>query len=102
MRWCVAPFDPASHAGAGVVGISASMPQLDSIKQRVLEIVYERGPLNDGAIAPEIVDQWAASDVAPHTAELAADGLIEESEFAPGRWQITDAGRRTLGHDPGR
>ena len=47
------------------------MAELGSVKHRILEIVYERGPLSDGAIAPEIVDQWEASDVAPHTAALA-------------------------------
>lgn len=69
---------------------------MDSIKQRILEIIGEQGPVGDEAISGQIVDQWSADDVEPHTRELAEQGYIKESEFAPNRWQITDKGREYL------
>jgi DNA-binding PadR family transcriptional regulator len=69
----------------------------------ILELLYERGPMSDEALSTEVIgDQGSASDVAPMTTELERQGLIKESEFAPHRWQITDNGRRAIGHEPGR
>ena len=57
----------------------------------ILELLYERGPMSDEALSTEVIgDQGSASGVAPMTTELERRGLIEESEVASHRWQITD------------
>jgi|SRR5579875_601586 len=67
-------------------------------RRAILKLLSDRGPFDDDSIAKEIIgDQHAsASDVEASIADLAADGLIEESDFAPGRWQITDEGAKAL------
>ena len=67
----------------------------------VLDTIFRMGPVNDETIAGELGDNVSTGDVFDRTEALAKVGLIEESEFAPGRWQITDEGRRRLGHGPG-
>jgi len=68
----------------------------------VLDTLYRIGSAGDQEIANALADNVPVEDVAEATTALAAEGLIEESAAAPRRWQITDAGRRHLGHDPGR
>ena len=81
----------------------ASAQANEGRKRRILELLHERGPISDEDLSTEVVGhQGSAEDVAPMTAELSDDGLIEPSTFAPRRWQITDKGRRFLGDDPGR
>ena len=73
------------------------MTPLESVQERIVELIAESGPVGDAWLGPQIVDSWEASDVAPHTQALKDAGLIEESEAAPGRWQVTDAGRQLVG-----
>ena len=69
---------------------------MDSIKQRFLEVIAERGPVSDDTLAGELGDQVAESEAQPHTAWLAENGYVEASEFAPGRWQATNKGQEYL------
>jgi hypothetical protein len=72
-------------------------------KGYILDLLRERGPMDDEALSTEVIgDQGSASHVAPMTAELAADGLIVTSEIATNCWQITDKGRRARGENPDR
>jgi hypothetical protein len=59
-----------------------------------LDKLAESGPLSDESLSDSLGDQASAADAAPITDQLAKDGLIQESEFAPRRWQITDAGQQ--------
>lgn len=67
----------------------------------ILDLLREKGPLSDETLAGLVIgDQGQATEVAPLTNELEVNGLIKPSEFAQGRWQITDAGRRIRGDNP--
>jgi hypothetical protein len=75
----------------------------DGQEEYILDLLYERGPMSDEDLAVEVIgDQATAADIEHLTTELYEDTLIARSEAASGRWQITDAGRRRRGHEPGR
>jgi len=64
----------------------------------ILELLYGRGPLSDDALSTEIIgDQGEADQVAPLTAELEAQGLIEDSEVAPRAGRSPTRAERPLG-----
>jgi hypothetical protein len=66
---------------------------ITAVQRRILELVYERG-LGDESLAPELWDQATASDVNSMTTDLEVRGIRGN----PRAWQITDEGRRVLGH----
>jgi hypothetical protein len=69
---------------------------MDSLRQRILEIVLDQRSVADETIALQVKDELAGSDIAVHTKRLQSQGLITLTALASGRWQITDAGRRAL------
>jgi hypothetical protein len=76
---------------------------MDDRAAYILDLLRERGPMSDDSLATEVVgDQGSANEVSPITQKLLADGLIAPSQFAKDRWEITDAGRRARGDEPGR
>gem|GEM_PF-4542862 len=70
--------------------------QMESIKQRILEIVLDQRSVADETIAMQVSDELDGSDIAVHTKRLQKQGLITLTALASGRWQITDAGRNAL------
>lgn len=70
--------------------------RMETIKQRILEIVLDQRSVADETIAPQVVDELDGSDIAMHTKRLREQGLITLPALASGRWQITDAGRKAL------
>jgi len=70
--------------------------RMESLKQRILEIVLDQRSVADETIALQVADELDGSDIAVHTKRLQRQGLIELPPLASGRWQITDAGRSAL------
>jgi len=64
--------------------------------REILQLLAEEGPFNDQTIAQGLGGGISTGDVFETTEHLASQGWIEESEFAPGRWQITDLGREEI------
>jgi len=62
-------------------------------EHEILRLLVAEGPFNDETIAERLGGELTTGDVFETTEDLADRGLIEESEFAPGRWQISDTGR---------
>lgn len=69
---------------------------MQAIPRRILEIVLDQRSVTDHTIALQVSDQCTASEVAAHTGRLEQQGLIAQSDFAAGRWHVTDAGRSAL------
>jgi hypothetical protein len=69
---------------------------MDSIQQRILEIVLDQRSVADETIALQVADELGGTDISVHTKRLERRGLITLPPLASGRWQITDAGRDAL------
>ncbi len=72
---------------------------LDETHRRILQIVEQQGPVGDETIAEMLrltADPLGVADVRALTAELQRRALLEQSESAPDRWQVTDDGHRAL------
>lgn len=75
--------------------------ELDETQRRILDVVDKRGPASNETIADELqlsADRLEVADMRALTAELQRRALLEQSESAPDRWQLTDDGRGALGH----
>ncbi len=73
--------------------------ELDETQRRLLRVVDERGPVGDEAIAEELrhgADRIEVDEVRALAAELQRRALLEQSESAPDRWQLTADGRLAL------
>ena len=80
------------------------MGSLDQSSDEVLvRTLFEKGPLKSKTLADDLdLDQLEEQDVEDWAQDAAARGIIEPSEAIPGAWQVTDAGRRLIGNEPGR
>jgi hypothetical protein len=70
---------------------------VDAAAQRILEIVLDQRSVSDATIAMQVADLLSERDVEALTKRLEKQGLLAESEYAAGRWHVTDAGRGALG-----
>jgi hypothetical protein len=76
----------------------------DNLTALLLRRIFELGPLRAEGIAREAgdIDQFGTDDARGWAEQQVENGLLEPSEADPHAWQITDAGRRRIGDDPGR
>jgi DNA-binding Lrp family transcriptional regulator len=70
--------------------------RMESTTQRILEIVLDQRSVSDATIAMQVKDLLSEQEVEALTKRLEKQGLLAESEFAAGRWHVTDAGRSAL------
>lgn len=58
----------------------------------IIDKLYDRGFLGAGSIAAGLGDQIDEKAVTGKLEDMEERGLVEESNVAPGRWQLTEDG----------